>query len=323
MRRHPNGVADSIPSYVAPTVRGVVVAVYFADGQEERAVAMRQRDPKFYGVKGVAVDVLTYGGRFRSFLQKVLVVQSRHALNDYKDLWIPRSSTKDLSTGLPPVLELGAGATSDPRDLDGDHVLVEFLENDPSQPFIRDTVPHPRASYTQLKAAGDAVESRFRGVVTRIDTDGNITVDTTAANSGGISATGAETPALDAGHGKLTVRMNHNAPFVLEGVDTAGAGQTFKIEIDPAAQRFRLRLGNGASLDIVGKDLTAIATIGNGLVSAAIAEQLQALWGDFVTWATTTLTVPTGMGPSGPSTVPPPLWDAAINSAHLKLPDNP
>lgn len=334
-RKWPFGLDDSTaPSQAAPVVRGVVVAVYFSDGQQDREAAVRQRDPKGagYPIRHVAADVLTYGGRFRAFLAKVPIVPRRHALNDYDGLWIPRAATVDLATGGAPILRTTDGVVSDPRDLDGDHVLVEFLENDPSQPFIRDELPHPRAKYVQVKAAGDAVESRFRGVITRIDTDGNVVLDTTRANSGAVApgpgpTAGDETPAADAAHGRVTLRMNAAAPFTLEGVDTGGGGETFKVDIDPAAKRFRLRLDAGAALEITDKDGNAVAIVGDGAIKAAREDLLNALWGqlkatfDAHTHAVaTTGTAAAQTGTAAATLTPAPAWDAAIGSNKLKFP---
>jgi hypothetical protein len=336
-------------SFSTPVVRGVVVAVYFSDGQQERVEAVRQQDPKFYGMKSVAVDVLTYGGRFRSYLQKVVVVPRRHALNDYDGLWIPRAATIDLSTGDAPIYDNKDGTPSDPRDLDGDHVLVEFLENDPRQPFIRDELPHPRTNYTQVKAAGDAVESRFRGVVTRIDTDGNVTLDTTKANSGAVNAQGAETSALDATHGKVTVRMGRLATFTLIGLDDAGGAETFKVDIDPAAKKFRIRLDAGAALDLTDKDGNTVTLLGNATVKAVREDLLNTLWGQLkvyldahvhpeaalraalgVAGVDPTLVglaplaaaglVTASASPPTPPAAPAPAWDPAIGSNKLKFP---
>jgi hypothetical protein len=339
------------PRYTTPIVRAVVVAVYFADGQEERAASMQQRDPKFYGVKTVAVDVLTFGGRFRAYLQKVPVAPRRHGLNDYDGLWIPRAASVDLSTGGPPILGQTPGQTpSDPRDLDGDHVLVEFLDNDPTQPFIRDQLPHPRASYTQLKAAGDARESKFRGVVTRIDKDGNVVVDTTGANSGAIhQTTGEETAALDNAHGKLTIKLNHNAPFQLVGVDTAGGAEKYSLAIDPAAKTFTLRLDNGSALTVTDKDGNAVLQLGDGAVKATREDLLNTLWGQLKTYldahthpeialraalgvagadptllslaplAAAALAAASGSLPTPPA-APSPSWDSSVGSNKLTFP---
>ena len=317
MRTIPSGVFEFGKLPACPSVRGVVVGgPYFADDQAEREAAARQRDPSFYQVTTVAVDVLTYGSRFRTFLAKVPIVPQRHALNDYTSLWIPRVSSTDLRTGAAPVLSRADGTPSDPKDLDGDHVLVEFLENDTAQPYIRSELPHPRTAYRQLHAAGDAVESRFRGVVTRIDKDGNVLVDTTKANSGAITAQGAETPALDAGHGKVTLRMGHNAPFVLEGVDADGGAQKFKVEIDPAAKKFRVRLDNGLSLEITDKDANAILQLGGGAVNAAIYQHLETWW-NTVAWPAIQIAFDTHVHASamGPTAVPVPLMGVSTPTA--------
>lgn len=327
-----------------PTIRGVVITTYFADDQGAHEAIARQADPTFYGVKSVACDVLTYGSRFRAFLPKVPVVQARHGLNDY-DLWKPRGTQWDLGGAVArtPVYSSQTGEpVSSPKDLDGDHVLVEFAEGDVSQPFIRSAIAHPRAQYRQTAALGDAREMRYRGVVVRIDNLGNVAIDTTHASAGRVDETGGgsadvalrgeEVPALqdaaDAANGGISIRMNHNAPFVLEGVDLDGVGQKYRIELDPVAKKFLVRLDDGSSFDLTDKGPGAIAIIGNGAVKAAIADHLQSWYATALTGLKSYLDThihSTGMGPSGPPSAgtpfPAPGWDPSINSAHLKFPD--
>jgi hypothetical protein len=61
-------------------------------------------------------------------------------------------------------------------------------------------------------------------------------------------------------------------------------------------------------------------------VAVAIAEHLEALWGQMVQAATAfdAHTHPTGVGPSGPATPPSnyPAWDSNINSLKMLIPDN-
>lgn len=78
--------------------------------------------------------------------------------------------------------------------------------------------------------------------------------------------------------------------------------------------------GNGASLKITGKNGDTVSLFGNAGVKAAIADHLEVLWNNLKTWLTSH-THPTGMGPSGPPSSPPPAWDSNINSNKLKFPD--
>lgn len=321
--------AGRVPNMAMPIVRGVVVATYFADQQLDREDEVKQRDPNFTGfeIKCVACDVLTYGPR-RAMLLRVPVAQQRHALNDYTGLWIPRAASRDMRTGGGAIRSKVEGSiVSDPKDLDGDHVLVEFLENDPAQPFIRSQLPHPRAQYRQLAAASDAHESRFRGVTTRIDKDGNVVVDTTKANSGGINATtGAETAAADSTHGKVTVNVNKNAETVIQGVDINGANPTYSLKLKPSGE-LEVKLNNGATLVLTGNGGSTVTTIGDGAKHVAIVEALKALYGDAATVGSIANFLAThvhsdGFGSTGPPTTPTtPLWDPGIESTRVKIPN--
>lgn len=285
-------------------VRAVVIAVYYADDQDDRATVAG--DPDFPEIKTFAADVLTYGGRHRAFLPKVPVVVRRHGVNDYDGLCPLRETTKDLSTGAPPVLNRTDGEPGDPRNFDGDHVLVEFLENDPGQPIIRDVLPHPRAKYRLVRADGEQKRSRYHGVETSIDRDGNVVVDTTQANSGATDAAGDETPALDAAHGNVTVRVNHNAALTIQGVNADGADEKFSLTVKDG--ELRVRLTDGESLLVVDKDGAASLKLGNGAVHAAIFEHVQTWW-DSVAFPAIQILFdahihPSGMGPTGPTPTP-------------------
>jgi hypothetical protein len=296
-------------------VRAVVISTYFADfadaGNDDAAEAFLLRDMNAPNAKIMAVscDVLTYGSRFRAFMQRVPVAQQRHGLNDYSGLWIPRGTTTDLQTNQPYNLDGTKGPVSDPRDLDGDHVLLEFFEGDTQQPFIRSAMPHPRSNFRQLAATGESHASRFRGVTTTVDKDGNVVVDTTRANSGAIDANGAETPALDLAHGNVTLRMNHNAKLVVEGVNAAGGAQKFKIEVDPTGDGLiTFRLGNGATFSLTKKDADAIAQLGTGTFNPAVFQHLKTWWESTV-WPTIRATFDAHIHPSGagPTGIPVPL----------------
>lgn len=261
MRVFPTGVFGSTELPPVPAVRGVVVGgPYFADDQAERETSSRQRDPNFYQVTNVAVDVITYGGKFRSFLAKVPIVPQRHALNDYTGLWIPRAATMDLRTGGPAILTRDDGTPSDPKDLDGDHVLVEFLELDPSMPFIRNQLPHPRTSYRQVRSSGPSLETRFRGVVVRVDEDGDVMLDTTRANGGDVvndpsdAMHGQEPPSDDNAHGHVNVRVARDTSFNVVGVDSNGDNEAFRTAMSAGNTLLRLNDLQQARVEADGTD---------------------------------------------------------------------
>lgn len=307
-------------------VRGVVVSISFADQQQEREESARQRDPRFTAVTSVCASVLIYGGRTRAFLVDVPILPRRHGINDYTGLWIPRPSTKDLSTGAAPVLtrEPGGPAPSNPKDLDGDHVLVEFAAGDVTQAFIRDSFPHPRANHRQLVAAAEAWESRFHGAVTKVDKDGNVLVDTTLASDGAVDGDGTETPADNDAHGTVTLRLAQHAPLVIEHVSPDGTVTKSRFSIDPDGKTLSWQVDGGEGLRVVDKDGNTIATVGNGAEHAANAEQLKIFY-DSVKAALDLYGPhlhPSAMGPTGtpvPPLVLPPFLEL-IKSSKLRIP---
>ncbi|NIR15124.1 MAG: hypothetical protein GWN86_14760, partial [Desulfobacterales bacterium] len=87
----------------------------------------------------VYCDVLTYNsipGRRWAGFKKVLVSQDQGGLHDEK-LWVPRAT----KTNLFGTLNEGEGAN--PADMDGDHVLIGFMNDSLNEPIILKALPHP------------------------------------------------------------------------------------------------------------------------------------------------------------------------------------
>jgi hypothetical protein len=306
-------------------IRGVVINVYYPEEETRPGIVGMARGAQ--KIQAIAVDVLTYGGRNRWWLRGIPVAQPRHALVDH-DLWVPRATTQNINTGeslrLPNTNEADEDrlARADPRDLDGDHVLVEMLEGDAQQAFVRyDALPHPRADYRLERASNVVRRERVRGVVQTIDGSGNLTIDTTRANSGGLDAEGKETPALDGNHGRVDLLVNHNAEVNIRGVDDAGADEKFHLRIKDG--ELLVRLANGQSLVIAGEGAGATLQLGDGLVAAVREDLLDALWGDLASWLATH-THATGVGPSAPPTeaLTVPAWNPLIASTKLTFPED-
>ena len=103
---------------------------------------------------------------------------------------------------------------------------------------------------------------------------------------------------------------------------------TIKLSIENGEHLFHfkhdeveIKLSEGASLKLTGKDAAAITILGDGGVKAAIADHLETFYGQLKTWLEA-ITVPTGMGNSGtPLNAPATSWDSSINSNKLKFPD--
>jgi hypothetical protein len=313
-------------------VRAVVIRTYFAD--EEKRVGVAEANARGNTpIKAVSCDVLTYGGRHRFFLPRIPVAQAAHGLNDH-DLWIPRPSTIDLKTGQAPVLPQYGNVSdprsiSDPRNLDGDHVLVEFLENDPQQAFVRfDQLPHPSATYRMERADGERRRSRFRGVVQEIDEQGNLTVDTTQANDGvpDPALFGVENPASDAAHGNVTFKVNSAAELTIIGLDQNGANEEFRLRIKDG--ELLIRLDNGESFLVQGSGNGTVVTVGDGGENVVTYSHLEALWNATLALIDTHVH-PSGMGPTGPpvpllsATQSLPTGGANVKSTKVIIPPQP
>jgi large exoprotein involved in heme utilization and adhesion len=93
---------------------------------------------------------------------------------------------------------------------------------------------------------------------------------------------------------------------------------TLHVKVDGAVE---LKLGGGATLNVEGADADAVATLGDGAMSVAIAEALQNYIDTSLKVEFDAHTHPTGMGPSGPPAAPMTAYDAAITSSKLKIPD--
>lgn len=218
-----------------------------------RAIVLRTYYPDAAGLRqglGVECDVLTYGPTAR-VLPRVPVKGGGGAYA--LEIWTPAPTTKNLRTGRP--VSWTSTTTNDviatvdsAADLDGDHVLVEFLGGRSDDPIITAPLPHPRASrrpkgsnLTPIQA-GQAHPAtpdapcryvRHAGTVAMVDRRGSVVVDTTAApeTSGGDPAGGSE-PAANvvvqlAGAARLEVRVGSEVLLVVEnGQVKIGASPT-------------------------------------------------------------------------------------------------
>jgi hypothetical protein len=246
---------------------------------------------------------MTYGRRYL-FLPRALVSQNHGGIHSGK-VWKPRAATMDI-TGSPMDLNKG----TNPANLDGDHVIVEFLDGNFNQPIITGALPHPQADLGNeqkdaghrmrlKKTDGDPDFWKHHGAFYGVSDDGDFVVDLTEAWAGGDLQSDGKEPAV------------------------AGDGTTgnYKVRL-PAGASFTIELDTGENLKLELKDGGAKFTLGDGAVSIAIADYLQTLYGNFKTIYDVS-SHPTGTGPSGPPTVAAPAWDAKINSTKARIPGEP
>jgi len=170
-------------------IRGVVTTTYLTDDDNHPIVSRSENT-----TEGVAVycDVLCYSSmssmRFQ-FLPAVLVSQDIGGMHRGR-VWKPRASSIDKTGDA-----IDYDGLTNPADLDGDHVLVGFIDDNLNQPVILRGIPHPSADIgnedravgnrIKLKAIdGDPDFWKHHGSFYGISNDGDFVTDTRFANDG-------------------------------------------------------------------------------------------------------------------------------------------
>jgi hypothetical protein len=286
-------------------LRGVVTATYVSDSEGHPAL----NDPDAGVPTAVYCDVLCYSYRSNqrwSFLPRVLVSQDQGSMHGGK-IWKPRATTMDIS-GV--TLDVTVGANI--GNLDGDHVLVGFMDDNLALPVILRGIPHPQFDLAndaqdvghRMKlelADGDPDFWKHKGVFYGVTNAGDFVVDTTMSYAEDLTAEGHEPdPPEDGTSGNYQVKLQKGAVVHIQIED----GETLKVELK----------GGDAQL-----------TLGDGAKHVAIAEALKSLYNSLKQKLDTydTHVHPTGMGPSGPPNpmCQCPAWESAIESSTLALPE--
>jgi len=305
-------------------VRGVVMVTYVLDDPNHPSVLETGddgRDPV-----SVYCDVLVYSnkrGLHSHYLTKVPVLQDRGGLHDGR-IWKPKATTIDVTES--PV-DPNTGTLV--GNLDGDHVLIGFMDDAMNQPIILGGVPHPSHDVGNLEkpkghrrglivADGHPDFWKHHGTFYGIDTNGDFLVDTTFGNDGEINADGTEADPPTDGKGAQKHSLPQDAEARTEWFDmvdpTAPVSKSYQsikkdsyeLSLNDVAvflkllvSALELKLDGGATLKAEGNDADAILTLGNGVKSAIIAEAWETFFdGSFKTWVVGH-THPTGVGPSG------------------------
>lgn len=317
-----SGVPKMVGSTPQPglLLRGVVVRTYVFDSPESPYTVATNAPPE---KQAVYCDVWCYGSVYRGHLPRVLVLQGPGAGLQEGRIWKPRAATLDV-TGAPVDPDLA----TNPANLDGDHVLIGFIDHADNQPVILGGLPHPSSDIGHgdealghrmrlHEADGDPDFQKHHGSFYGVDTSGNFIVDLTRAHDGKYLGTGVEpAPSFTAPSGNpsgnYTVRLPQGAAVTLE-------------------------IAGGATLRVEFKDGDAELQLGDGAMHAAIVEHLEEFWTTTVKpWLdafraqVAAHTHIYAFGPTLPATggTPPvtatplaPDWDGSINSSKLSLPD--
>jgi hypothetical protein len=138
-------------------------------------------------------------------------------------VWKPRASTLDVTENA-----IDANLATNPANLDGDHVLIGFLNDRLNEPVILRGLPHPAGDTGQedesaghrmrLKVAdGDPDIWKHRGAFYGISNDGDFVVDLTQAYAAELGADGKQpTPPDDGSTGNYSVTAQKKAEVRLK-----------------------------------------------------------------------------------------------------------
>lgn len=243
-----SAMPKKIPGHEAPyrargaMYRGVVVQTYTVDadgqtggGSTTEAALQSSNLSQDAGPPAVYCDVLTYSilpGAKDRLLTRVLVSNNRGGLHNGR-VWIPRPAQLNIGTGRRVSLDaLGTiSKSANPADLDGDHVLVGFMDDDLGLPVIISGIPHPSADIgneqysggnrTKLRAVdGEPDYQRHNGVVYGVSGSGDFEVNTRSAHRPNYKSTGEE-PDADgdtAATGNVTFELQPGAEFRVAGL---------------------------------------------------------------------------------------------------------
>lgn len=303
-------------------MRGVVTATYEVDNTQHPVLTL---DPNVTPV-AVYCDVLCYTSMVNQrwqMLKQVLVSQPIGGMHRGR-VWKPRAAKIDTTES-----EIDLDRATNPAFLDGDHVLVGFIDDNPNTPIILRGIPHPSGDVgntdkpvgqrLNLKVAdGDPDFWKHHGSYFGISDSGDFVVDTCLANDGSIDSKGNEPDAPEDGSvGNQIYRLPK--------------GSKVTVEID------------GDTLKLENADGDAILTLGDGAVHATIYEALEAFWNNtmlpkFVafdahvhanpsTYIAPLIPLPGPPVPVTPVTVPPapplgaPTLATNIKSSKTKIPD--
>jgi len=224
----------------------------------------------------IECDVLLV--KSNAFLPRVAVLQ-RAGVNEAQT-WVPKPTTRVISTNVPFNAKIvGASSLLTPSfdDLDGDMVLVDFIECDVNYPVITQQITHEQTNRKIKSGSGwaelDLGSSRgtpqegehyvnHRGTEFRINQKGDVLIDTVGAHDEDIT----ESPLT--GQGQVRVRIKNLQKFTIE-CDGEDVLEVYKDAL-------------GVTHVDLGENATEPIVLGNKLVTFLSA-----------------LTVPTAFGPSG------------------------
>ena len=239
--------------------RAVVIKTYYTDDSSWSNRGWSANG----GVRALACDIRVFGRQNRQ-LFRVPVGQRTSGLFD-EDLYVPRDASQDIDGGLLVTEPNPTGPRATPAELlDGDHVLVGFLECDPAQPFIFPfCLPHPGMRNPPVAADGRVRRIRHHGTILEIDQNGNLLLDASSAAMPTMGPNGTETTPNPSG-GNVTLKSNDTGTIHLDtsnvkladGTDAVVKGDAYWSLEDPMLNA--LKTWAGAVGTAAGVDASAL-----------------------------------------------------------------
>jgi hypothetical protein len=167
-------------------LRGVVIQAYLP---LDPRLARRRRIDQL-ATPTITCDVRIYDPRYDTVLRDVPIMRKSAGLVD-SEVWLPRAATIDLAQGT--LVQDGNGPAvptvlrpSLPENMDGDHVVVAFLNNDLNQPVIMGQLDHSRniANPTAIDPTKFKSRTVLQGWSFGMLTNGNVEIDASLASTG-------------------------------------------------------------------------------------------------------------------------------------------
>jgi hypothetical protein len=222
--------------------------------------------------------------------------------------------------------------------MDGDHVIVGFLNDSMEMPVILGALPHPVLDLGRRDedlgvrmgvklADGNPDLRRHNGVHWGVDGLGNWLLDTRRAGDGSLEQDGTEKLyPTDATKGNQTLNLPKEAKLqvaIYDMDDPDNPTELARLVFQKTG--LEVTLEGDPEWRVEGSAETAKLILGDGAVQVAIADHLKTLYNSLKSKldAFDAHVHPHPQGPTSATTTPiaAPEWDEGIESNHLLIPD--
>lgn len=310
-------------------LKAVVTATYVTDSEEHPKINDTINTPSVVYCDVVVYSNMSYCRWFS--LSKVLVSQKRGGIHN-DDIWKPKAVSKNI------LGDFNSTKGSNPGSLDGDHVLIGFINNSFNEPIIIRGIPHPsRDIYNESNELGKRIKLKLvdgdpdlvkhHGVFHGVTDSGDYVVNTVYANDGTTDDLGKEPlPSVTGETGNQIHSLPENSEYSIEFKnvsDPINPVNVVTLVIKAVDNNIEVFKDGENVITINDSGLSSILQLGNGVVSVAIATHLKTLYNNLYN-AIFSHVHPVGSPNTGSPifSSPLPIWDVSIESDRLTIPDN-